>query len=83
MPSEKDNILEFTQYAKSDTMPCIIYAVMESLLMCRDSKNSSTTKISEHILCGYLMSGTWAFHNTVKSILYIVGKILWKSFVLL
>ena len=26
MPSEKDNILEFNQYMKSDKIPCIIYA---------------------------------------------------------
>ena len=26
MPSEKDNILEFNQYMKSDKMPYIIYA---------------------------------------------------------
>ena len=32
MPSEKDNILEFNQYMKSDKMSCIIYADMESLI---------------------------------------------------
>ena len=31
MPSEKDNILEFNQYMKSDKIPCIIYADIESL----------------------------------------------------
>ena len=30
MPSEKDNILEFNQYMKSDKMPHIIYADIES-----------------------------------------------------
>ena len=30
MPSQKDNILEFNQYMKSDKMPYIIYADMES-----------------------------------------------------
>ena len=30
MPSEKDEILEFNQYMKSDKMPHIIYADMES-----------------------------------------------------
>ena len=30
MPSEKDGILEFNQYMKSDKMPYIIYADMES-----------------------------------------------------
>ena len=32
MPSEKDNILEFNQYMKSDIMPHIIYAGIESLI---------------------------------------------------
>ena len=31
MPSEKDNILEFKQYLKSDKMPYIIYAGIEFL----------------------------------------------------
>ena len=30
MPLEKDNILQFNQYVKSDRMPYIIYADMES-----------------------------------------------------
>ena len=29
MPSEKDNILKFNQYMKSDKMPYIIYADIE------------------------------------------------------
>ena len=32
IPSEKDNILEFDPYMKSDKMPCIIYADIESLI---------------------------------------------------
>ena len=32
MPSEKDNILEFNQYTKSDKIQCIIYADIESLI---------------------------------------------------
>ena len=32
MPSEKDNILEFNQYIKSDKMPYIIYADIESFI---------------------------------------------------
>ena len=32
MPSEKDNILDFNQYIKSDKMPYIIYADIESLI---------------------------------------------------
>ena len=32
MPSGKDNILEFNQNMKSDKMPYIIYADIESLI---------------------------------------------------
>ena len=32
MPSQKDKILEFKQYMKSDKMPYIIYADIESLI---------------------------------------------------
>ena len=44
MPSEKDNILEFNQYMKSDKTRYIIYADTESLIRKIDgSANSSTT----------------------------------------
>ena len=32
MPSEKDNVLEFNQNMKSDKMPYIVYADIESLI---------------------------------------------------
>ena len=57
MPSEKNNILEFNQYMKSNKMPYIIYADMESLIKKIDGyannpKNYSTTNIGEHFPCG-------------------------------
>ena len=60
MQSEKDKILEFNQYMKSDKMPHVIYADMESLITKIDGcannpENSSTLKIGEHIPCGYSM----------------------------
>ena len=61
MPSEKDKILEFNQYMKSDKMSWIIHADIESLVKKIDGRannpeNSSTTKIGDHIPCGYSMS---------------------------
>ena len=62
MPSEKDKILKskfkFLKYMKSDEMLYIISAVMESSTKKIDRReynpeNSSTTKIGEHIPCGY------------------------------
>ena len=60
MRSEKDKILEFNQYMKSDKMPHVKYADMESLITKIDGcannpENSSTLKIGEHIPCGYSM----------------------------
>ena len=54
MPSEKDNVLEFNKYMKSDKMPYIIYADIESLIKKADGcannpENYSATKIGEHI----------------------------------
>ena len=66
MPSEKDKILEFKQYVKSDKMPYIIYADIESLIRkvercANNQENTSTTKIGEHIPFGYSMSTIWGF----------------------
>ena len=47
MPSEKNNILEFNQYMKSNKMPYIIYTNMESFEKidgcANNPENSSTT----------------------------------------
>ena len=61
MYSEKDNILEFNQYIKSNKTLFIIYNDTESLIRKIDGctnnpENSSTTKIGEYIPCGYSMS---------------------------
>ena len=41
MPSQKDNILRFNQYMKSDKMPYIIYADLESLIKKIDGSASN------------------------------------------
>ena len=68
MPSKKNNILEFNQYMKSDKMPYIIYADIESLIRKIDGcvnnpEKSSTPKIGEHIPCRYSMSTIWRFDH--------------------
>ena len=61
---------------KSDNISCINYAGIESSIRkidgCSNSpENSSTTKMGEHIPCGYSMSTIWAFHYIEnKHILY-------------
>ena len=75
-PSEKDKILEFKQHMKSNKMPYIIYADIESLILkidghAKNPEKSSTTKIGQHILCGYSMSTIWGFdHIEDKHTLY-------------
>ena len=49
-------------------MQYIIYADLESLIKKTDGcgynpEKTSTTKIDEHISCGYLMSTIWVFDN--------------------
>ena len=75
MPSEKDNILEFNQYMKSDKTRYIIYGDIESLIKKIDGcvfnpENSSTTIIGAHIPCRYSMSTIWAFDHIKKHTLY-------------
>ena len=71
---EKVNILELNQYTSGDKMPYIIYvddekkffdyekkSLMKKIDGCENnSKNVSTAKIDEHILCGYSASTIWA-----------------------
>ena len=76
MPSEKENILKFYQYVKSDKMLYIIYADVESLVnkinwCANNPEKASPTKIRDHIPCGYSMSTTLAFdHIENKHTLY-------------
>ena len=85
MPSEKDNILEFKQYMKSDKMPYIVYADIESLIKKLDGcannpENSSATKIGEHIPCGYLILSIWAFENIETKHILDRGEDCMKKF---
>ena len=58
MPSAKDNILEFNQYIKCHTSFMLILNLwLKKIDRCANNpENSSTTKIGEHIPCGYLIS---------------------------
>ena len=72
MPSEDTKTLGFKQYRKSDKAPFIIYADLESAIGkvdgCKNNlEKSSTAKVSEHILSGFLMS-------TMSSFKYIENK---------
>ena len=85
MPSEKVKILELKHYMKSNKIPYIIYTDIESLIEkidgCENNpEKSSTTKIGEHIPCGYLMSTILGSdHIEDKRILYH-GKDCMKKF---
>ena len=61
MPSKETKILKFNQYQKSEKTPSTIYADLESLVERTDgyknnSEKSSTTRVGEHIPCGYSVS---------------------------
>ena len=68
MPSEKDNILEFNIYMKSDKMPYVIYAAIKSLIRkiggcANNPENSSAIKVGNNIPCGYSMSTILSFYH--------------------
>ena len=67
MPSEDTQILEFNQYQKSDKTPFIVYAdldcIIEKIDGCNNPRNSSTTKVREHIPSGFLMSTISSFRS--------------------
>ena len=85
MQTEKNKILKFNPYMKSDRMPYIIYADLEPLIRkidrCENNpENSWTTKIDGHIPCGYSISTICGFdHIENRHILYR-GKDCMRTF---
>ena len=68
MPSEDTKMLELSQYQKPDKAPFIIYADLDCILekingWKNNPKNSSTTKVSEHIPSGFSMSAISSFRS--------------------
>ena len=66
--SEDTKVLELNQYQKSDKEPFVIYAdlecIIEKLDGCKNNpENSSTTKVSKHILSGFSMSTISSFRS--------------------
>ena len=85
MPLEKDGILEFSQSMKSDKVPYIVYADIESLIKkiygcANNPENSSTTKIGEHIPCWHSMSTIWAFDSIENKHTLYRGEYCTKKF---
>ena len=73
MPSEDTKTLEFNQYPKSNEVPFIIYADLESLLekidWCKNNpENSFTTKVSERIPSVFSMSTILSFKSIENNI---------------
>ena len=79
MPAEKNKILKFNQYMKSDKMSYIIYADLEPLIKkidgCENNpENTSATKVVEHIPCGFSMSTIWGFYHIESKYTLYRGK---------
>ena len=77
MPSEDTKILEFNQYQRSDKPLFIIYAdlqcIIEKVDECKNNlENSSTIKVSEHIVSGFSMS---TISSLKHSMMYTEAKI--------
>ena len=85
MQSEKDNILKFNQCMKSDKISYFICAnivsVINKIVVCANSpEKSSTTKIGEHVHCGYSMSTIWAFDHIENKHTLCRGEDCMKKF---
>ena len=85
MPSDNTKILEFNQYEKSDKAPFIIYAELECIIKKIDGyknnpENSSTTKVSKHILSGFSMSTISSFRSIKNKHDVYRGKDSMKTF---
>ena len=85
MSSEDTKILEFNQYQKYDKAPFIIYAdfecIIEKIDGCKNnSENSSTTRVSEHILSGFSMSIISSFRSIENKHGVYKGKNCMKKF---
>ena len=68
MLSEGTEISELNQYQKSDKASFIIYKDLECIIkntdVCKNNPdNSYTTKVSKHILSGFLMSTLLSFKS--------------------
>ena len=79
MSVEDTKILEFNQNQKSSKAPFIIYADLECIIEkvhgCKNNpENSSTTKISENIPSGFLMSTISSFRSTENKHVVCRGK---------
>ena len=85
MPPQKNNILPFNKYLKSDEMLYVISADLDYLIKkvdgCANSPEKClAVKIVEHVLCGYSMSAIWAFDNHENKYNFYREKDCMKTF---
>ena len=85
MPSEKDNTWKCNRYIKWDNMPYIIYAELEFLTKkidgcAKNQEKSTTTKLGEHIPCGYSISAVLAFDHIENNHNLYLGEDIMKTF---
>ena len=87
IPSENTEILEFSQYQKSDKTRFIIYADLKCLLEkidgCKNNpQNSFTRKVSKHVPSGFSISAKPSFRGIEIKITYSEVKTACKSYVI-
>ena len=83
--SEDTKILEFNKYQKSDKSPFTIHADLECIIEkidgCKNNpENSSTTKVSRHILSDFSMSTISSFRSIENKHDVYRGKDCMKMF---
>ena len=85
MSSEDTKVLEPNKYQKSNKAPFVIYVDLECLIEktngCKNNpENSSTTKVSEHIPSGPLLSTIYLFRSIENKHNVNRGKACMKKF---
>ena len=84
MISEDNEILEFNEYQKSDKAPFIIYdleCMIKKIDGCKiNPENSSATKVSKHILSGFLMFTISSLRSIENKCDVCTGKNYMKKF---
>ena len=85
MPTDKNNIIKYSQGDKSLKFPFIIFADSECILKkidtCQNNLDlSSTTKINQHIPSGYSMYTSCSFDKSNNKLSYYRGEDCMKRF---
>ena len=85
MPTKDNNTIKYNEGEKSIKLPFVVYADLECLLekisTCQNNlRESSSTEINKHTLCGYSLFTHCSFDKTKNKLDFYRGKDCMKKF---